>query len=149
MFDEEQPDFGALARRARQLQGEMSNARSDLVALEATGFGGGGLVTATVSGEGRLVALQIDRSVIDPDDPETLADLVIAAVDSANETMAERRNERMTEVTDGLQSILAGLHPGPAGGGRVVPRFAPRRLPTSPQDRASRRGGRAEDAAER
>jgi DNA-binding YbaB/EbfC family protein len=149
MSDDQQPDFGGLARRAWQLQGEVSNAKSDLVALQATGFGGGGLVTATVSGEGRLVGLQIDRSVIDPDDPETLAETVIAAVNNANETMAERRNERMTEVTDGLQSLLAGLDPGTAGGGRVVPRFAPRRLPGSPEGPASRRGGRAEGAAER
>jgi DNA-binding YbaB/EbfC family protein len=145
MSDNEQTDFGALARRARQLQGEMSSIQSDLMALQATGFGGGGLVTATVSGKGRLLALQIDPSVIDPDDPGTLAELVIAAVDSANEAMAEQRNERMTAVTDGLQSMLAGLRPGPAGGGRVVPRFAPRRPRTSPPGQASRPGGPAED----
>jgi DNA-binding YbaB/EbfC family protein len=147
MSDDEQPDFGALAQRARQLQDEMSNIQSDLVDLRATGFGRGGMVTATVSGEGRLVALQIDPSVIDPDDPETLAELVIAAVDSANDAMAERRNERVTEVTDGLQSMLAGLRSRPVAGGRVVPRFPSRRPGIPPPGRASRPGGPAEDVA--
>jgi DNA-binding YbaB/EbfC family protein len=149
MSDQEQPDFGALAQRAQQLQGEMSSIQSDLADLRATGFGGGGLVTATVSGEGRLAELKIDPSVIDPDDPETLAGLVIAAVDSANEAMAERRNERMTEVTQGLQSMLAGLSPRPGGAGRVVPRFPSRRPGTSPRGSASRPGGPPEDVAGR
>jgi nucleoid-associated protein EbfC len=149
MSENEQPDFRALAQRARQLQDDMSGAQSDLMALRATGFGGGGLVTATVSGEGRLADLQIDPSVIDPDDPQTLADLVIAAVDSANEAMAQRRNERMTEVTNALQSMLAGLRPPPGGGGRAVQRFPSRRPGTSPPGRAARPGDRPEDVAVR
>jgi nucleoid-associated protein EbfC len=149
MSENEQPDFRALAQRARQLQDDMSGVQSDLMTLRATGFGGGGLVTATVSGEGRLVELQIDRSVIDPDDPQTLAELVIAAVDSASEAMAELHKERMTEVTDGLQSVLAGLRPPPGGGGRVVPRFPSRRPGTSPPGQAARPGDRPEDVAGR
>jgi DNA-binding YbaB/EbfC family protein len=138
MSDNEQPDFGALAQRARQLQGEMSSIKSDMENLRATGHGGGGLVTATVSGEGRLVELRIDSSVIDPDDPQTLAELVIAAIDSANESMDQQRNERMTVVTSGLQSVLAGLRPRPETGGRVVPRVPSRRPGTSPGDVAGR-----------
>jgi DNA-binding YbaB/EbfC family protein len=147
MFEDELPDLGALAQRARQLQGQMSSIQSDLADLRASGYGGGGLVTATVSAEGRLVALQIDPSVIDPDDPETLAQLVIAAVDSANDAMAGLRNERMTQVTDGMQSILAGL--GPVGGARIVPRFPSRRPGTSPPGPASRPGAPPEDVAGR
>jgi nucleoid-associated protein EbfC len=147
MTDGELPDFSALAQRARQLQGEFSSMQSDLTAVKGTGFGGGGMVTATVSGEGRLVGLQIDPSVIDPGDPETLAGLVIAAVDGANEAMAEQRNERMTEVTEGLQSMLNGLRPVRPAEGRPVPRFAPRRQRASPPAQASRPGGQAEDTA--
>jgi nucleoid-associated protein EbfC len=146
MSDSEQIDFGAFAQRAQQLQGEMSSVQSDLMALQATGFGGGGLATATVSGEGRLVSLHIDPSVLDPGDPETLAEMVIAAVDSANEALAERRKERMTAVTDGLEDMMTRLRPGPASGERVVPRFAPRRLPTASPGRASRPDGPAKDA---
>jgi nucleoid-associated protein EbfC len=116
-------DFGALARRARDLQGQMSNIQSGLAALEATGFGGDGLVTATVSGKGRLTALRIDPSVIDPDDPETLTTMIIAAVDGANDAMLELRNDRASAITDGLQTMLDGLRPGPDDAPRVVPMF--------------------------
>jgi nucleoid-associated protein EbfC len=132
LSDSEQGGLGALAQRARQLQDEMSRVGSDLRALEAKGFGGGGVVTATVSGEGRLVALQIDSSAIDSGDPESLAAMVITAVNGANEAVAEQRKERVTALTDGLQDVITQLRPPRPEGQRVVPRFPLRRLPTSP-----------------
>jgi nucleoid-associated protein EbfC len=95
--------------------------------MEATGHGGAGLVRATVSGQGRLVALDIDPSVIDPQDPRTLSEMVMAAVDAANETMAAQRAERMNELTGGLAEIVDQLHGSLAPGGRVEPMFPSRR----------------------
>jgi nucleoid-associated protein EbfC len=134
MPDKEQIDFTALAQRAREMRSDMERAHDELMAIQATGHGGGGLVTATVSGEGRLLDLRIDPSVIDPDDPQTLTDLVIAAVDGANQAVAEQRAERITEITDGVGSLVAGLRSDRADRG-VVPRFAgrrPARAPASP-----------------
>lgn len=115
MSDNGQIDFAALANQARRMEGEMAGVQEDLTKLQATGFGGDGLVAATVSGEGRILALRIDPSVIDPDDPETLADLVIVAVDSANQAVQEQRVASLSAVTDGLNGLLAGLRPGGSG----------------------------------
>jgi nucleoid-associated protein EbfC len=101
------PDLGALLAQAQQMQADMAQAQADLALTEVTGHAGGGLVSATVTGDGQLKALVIDPSVVDPDDVETLADLVIAAVRDASRAAAELANEAMGEV--------AGEIGGPAG----------------------------------
>ncbi len=134
--DNERIDLAALAQRAREMRGGLAQVSAGLAGLQITGHGGGGLVTATVSGEGRLVDLQIDSSVIDPDDPQTLAELVIAAVDDAQRELAEQRVARMGEVTNNFNGLLEGLRAqSQAGtGGRVVPRFPDRsRPPLNPE----------------
>ncbi|CAG6398606.1 YbaB/EbfC family nucleoid-associated protein [Actinacidiphila cocklensis] len=119
--------FAALARGADRIRDGVTDAQSALGAMEATGHGGGGLVRATVSGQGRLVALDIDPSVIDPQDPRTLSEMVMAAVNAANETMAAQRAERMNELTGGLAEIVDQLHGSLAPGGSVEPMFPSRR----------------------
>jgi nucleoid-associated protein EbfC len=121
-----QIDFGALARRAQQMQGDMEHVKEDLTAIESTGYGGGGVVTATVSGDGRITSLSIDSSVIDPDDPETLADLVIAAIGEAQRAVTELRSQRIGEVTRGVGDLLAGLRSRGSSDDDIVPRFAER-----------------------
>ena len=73
-------DMGALLQSAQAMQAEMARAQTSLGDARATGSAGGGLVRAEVDGNGQLVGLTIDPSVVDPDDVDTLADLVIAAV---------------------------------------------------------------------
>lgn len=119
-------DFTELARSAQRMQGEMADVQADIAELQATGFGGGGLVRATVSGEGRLVELSIDPSIIDPNDPETLAEMVIAAVESAGQSMTDQRMQHLSKVTDGIGALISRLNQPPAGGG-VVPQFPSRR----------------------
>jgi len=76
-------DFGALMQSAAAMQQQMAQAQASLADERATGSAGGGLVTADVDGNGQLVALTIDPSVVDPDDVDTLADLIVAAVRDA------------------------------------------------------------------
>ncbi|MDX6354744.1 MAG: nucleoid-associated protein EbfC [Streptomyces sp.] len=122
-------DFNELARSAQRMQGDMAGIQADMGKLQATGFGAGGLVRATVSGEGRVVELSIDPSIINPDDPETLAETVIAAIDSANQALATQRMERIGEFTEGISGLIEKLNQKPAAGGGVVPQFPSRRAP--------------------
>lgn len=82
-------------------------AQDELASKQFEGTSGGGVVTATVTGGGQLVGLTIDPSVIDPDDPEMLADLVVAAVNHASKAAADAASDQMGGLTGGLD--LGGL----------------------------------------
>lgn len=121
MSDSSPFDFAALARQAQQMQGAAADAAEDLRNFEATGYSADGRVVATVSGQGRTIALRIDPSVIDPDHAETLAERILAAIDSAHDSVAEQRAALMTGVAGGLSDLIDGLH-RPATAPTVVPR---------------------------
>ena len=74
-----QPNMQQLMKQAQKMQQELLAAQEELAAAEVTGSAGGGLVTATVTGSGELRSVTIDPTVVDPDDMETLQDLVVAA----------------------------------------------------------------------
>ena len=63
---------------------------------------GGGVVAATVNGKHDLIALTISPDVVDPDDAEMLADLVMAAINEANRNAAKDAEEKMGAVTGGM-----------------------------------------------
>jgi len=94
-----------MQRKMERIQAELSEER-----IEATA--GGGMVTATASGLGELVDLQIKPEVVDPDDVEMLQDLILAAVNEALERANRRREERMSEVTGGMNVPGLGRLPG-------------------------------------
>ena len=121
-------DFVQLAERARQMRSELEQARDDLGRIEVQGFGGTGLVQATVSGENHLIALAIDSSIIDPDDPETLSYLVREAVNDAMAKLDTKRGERVGSITDGFKDMLSGAAVAPP---HVTPLTASRRPPRS------------------
>jgi hypothetical protein len=88
-----------LMKQAQKMQQQLEAAQAELAAAEVTGTAGGGLVTATVTGSGELTGLTIDPSAVDPEDVETLQDLVVAAVRDANRAAAELAAEKMGPVT--------------------------------------------------
>jgi DNA-binding YbaB/EbfC family protein len=99
-----------LMKQAQKMQQELEAAQAELAAAEVTGTAGGGLVTATLTGGGELTAIAIDPKVVDPDDVETLQDLIIAAVRDAHEAVGKLANEKMGPVTGGLGGLgLPGL----------------------------------------
>jgi len=108
-------DFQAILQQAQQMQEQLTRSQQELADLQVQGSSGGGLVTATLTGDGQLVGLTIDPSAVDPADTETLADLVIAAVRDAREETARLTVERMKPVTEGLGALGGGL-PGGLGG---------------------------------
>ncbi len=86
-------DMNALLRQAQAMQETMARAQEEARAEIAEASAGGGAVTVRAHGGGELVSVQIEPRVIDPDDPELLGDLVLAA---ANEAL--RAAQRATEA---------------------------------------------------
>jgi DNA-binding YbaB/EbfC family protein len=103
-----QPNLQEIMKQAQKMQEEMLAAQEELGQAEVTGHAGGGLVTATVSGSGELRSVVIDPKVVDPEDVETLQDLVVAAVRDANRLASELAVEKMGPLTQGLGG-LGGL----------------------------------------
>jgi nucleoid-associated protein EbfC len=97
-----QPNMQQLMKQAQKMQQELLAAQEELAAAEVTGSAGGGLVTATVTGSGELRSVTIDPTVVDPDDVETLQDLVVAAVRDATRAAQELAGQRMGPLTQGL-----------------------------------------------
>ena len=102
-----QPNMQQLMKQAQKMQQQLDAAQAELAEAEVTGTAGGGLVTATVTGSGELTALTIDPKVVDPDDIETLQDLVVAAVRDAKRAADELAGEKMGPLTGGLGGLAA------------------------------------------
>jgi hypothetical protein len=76
-------DMSGLLAQAQAMQQQLFAAQQELAETQITGTSGGDLVTATITGAGELVGLVIKPEAVDPEDTETLADLVLAAVRDA------------------------------------------------------------------
>ncbi|MFI8527549.1 YbaB/EbfC family nucleoid-associated protein [Promicromonospora sukumoe] len=108
-------DVSEFAEHTRQMQATMARTRERIESLQATGDDGTGLVTATVGGDGRIAALRIDPSVIDPIHPTALSDLVVAATNNAIDALRELHAESIIAVTDQIGGLLDGLGNGLLG----------------------------------
>ncbi|MFD7889242.1 YbaB/EbfC family nucleoid-associated protein [Streptomyces albidoflavus] len=97
-----QPNMQQLLQQAQKMQQDLAAAQEELARTEVDGSAGGGLVKATVNGSGELRGLVIDPKVVDPEDTETLADLVVAAVQAANENAQQLQQEKLGPLAQGL-----------------------------------------------
>jgi DNA-binding YbaB/EbfC family protein len=93
-------DFGQLLASAQTMQAQLAQAQADLEAAEFTGSAGGGLVTATIRGNGELTAVVIDPKAVDPEDLESLGDLIVAAARDAHTQLAARAASAMPQLPD-------------------------------------------------
>jgi DNA-binding YbaB/EbfC family protein len=100
-------DMRRLMQQAQKMQQELASAQAELAEQEFEGSAGGGVVKATVRGSGEVVRVDIDPSVIDPEDAEMLGDLVTAAVNAALGTVSDAAQNQIGDVTGGLD--LGGL----------------------------------------
>ena len=103
-------DMNALMAQAQQMQEQLLSAQQEHASRQFTGSAGGEMVKATISGDGDLVELHIAPEAADPEDTETLSELVIAAIRSAKSQADESIQGMMPELPGGLPG--SGLPPG-------------------------------------
>jgi DNA-binding YbaB/EbfC family protein len=100
-------DMQQLFAAAQQMQEQLMNAQQALADAEVTGTAGGGLVKATVNGQGELMDLTISATAVDPSDPEetarTIADLVLAAVRDAYRSAEDLQEQQMGPFAAAMQ----------------------------------------------
>jgi len=88
-------DFNKLAEQAQQMQEQMQKAQEEMEHEIVEGTAGGGAVTVKATGTGKITEIKIKKEAIDPDDPETLEDLVLAAVNSALQAAEELAKSKL------------------------------------------------------
>ena len=97
-----QPNMQQLMKQAQKMQQQMLVAQEQLANTELTGTAGGGLVTATVTGAGEVRGIKIDVKAVDPDDVESLEDLVLAAIRDGQRQASELGEQTMGPMASGL-----------------------------------------------
>lgn len=113
-------DMNALLQQAQQMQEQMMSAQEQLAAETVDGTVGDGLVTVTVTGTGDLVGVSIKKGTFDPEDPEDLEDLIVAAYRDAKSQADLLAGQRLGPLAGGLGGDLGGGlgdAPGGLGGG--------------------------------
>ena len=91
-----------LAKQAQKIQDDMEAASAELEAKEYNATAGGGAVKVTVTGKMELTKVEISPEVVDPEDVEMLADLVMAATNEALRTATKEKEEKMDTISGGL-----------------------------------------------
>jgi DNA-binding YbaB/EbfC family protein len=102
-------DMNRMLREAQRMQEELAKAQEDAKKEIVEASAGGGMVTVKANGAGEVVSISIDPRAIDPDDPELLADMVLAAV-----------NEALRSAQGLIESKMSGLLPGDLGLGGLL-----------------------------
>jgi hypothetical protein len=105
------PDLAALLRQAQEMQARMAALQRDLARRSVQGSAGAGLVTATVSGELRVLQVEIDPQLLAGGDRAMLQDLVAAALNAAIERAQRIVQEEMQRAAGGL-SLQPAATPG-------------------------------------
>jgi DNA-binding YbaB/EbfC family protein len=103
-------------QQAARMQAQMQERQAAMADETFEGTAGGGAVTAVVTGSGDLVSVDIDPMVLDPDDPEMVGDLVVAAVNQAIGTMRKAAAEGLGTGLDLGDLDLGRLGLGDLGG---------------------------------
>ncbi|TAL19722.1 MAG: YbaB/EbfC family nucleoid-associated protein [Frankiales bacterium] len=99
-----------LMKQAQKMQQQLVEAQAKLAETEVEGSAGGGLVSATVTGSGEVLRLKIDPRAVDPDDVESLEDLVVAAIRDAAAKAQELQASTMGPLAGGLGGLgLPGM----------------------------------------
>jgi hypothetical protein len=103
-------DMNKMLQQVQQMQEEMAKAQDELAKEIVEASVGGGMVKVKASGAGEIVEITIAPEVIDPDDPEGLADLVLAGVNQALKNSQDLMQSKLGGAMGGLKGLgLPGL----------------------------------------
>lgn len=96
-------DLMGLMKQAQAMQQKMAEAQAKLDEEVVTGEAGAGLITVSMTAKGDLKRVNIDKSLIDPEEPEILEDLILAAHNDARRKAEVRQQEILKDAAGGLE----------------------------------------------
>jgi DNA-binding YbaB/EbfC family protein len=103
-------DMNKMLQQVQQMQEQMAKAQEELANETVEASAGGGMVTVTATGALEITQIKIAKEAIDPDDPEMLADMVLAAVNEALRSAQSLMEAKLGPAMGGLHGLgLPGL----------------------------------------
>ena len=95
-------NMSAMLKQAQKMQEDMAALQEDLNEREYDVSAGGGMVALKINGKKEILSIKIQPEIVDPDDVETLEDIVVAAVNEAIKRVDSTTEEEMQKITGGL-----------------------------------------------
>lgn len=106
-------NMAGMLKQYQQMQEDMTAKQAELEAAEYEVAAGGGMVTVRINGKKEVLSLDIQPDIVDPDDIETLSDILVAAVNAAIRKVEDTANEELGKITGQMDlSALGGLGGG-------------------------------------
>ncbi len=98
-------DMNALMRQAQKMQEDMQAKQSELEEREYEISAGGGVVNVKINGKKEILSISLEPEIIDPDDKETLEDILVAAVNEAIKRVEDTNSEEMSKITGSIPGM--------------------------------------------
>ncbi len=95
-------NMAGMMKKMQEMQGRLAVMQGDLANKEFTAIVGGGAVSATVTGDGKLAELKLGTDVLDPADTEMLEDMICLATNNALQQAADEKTKMLADITGGL-----------------------------------------------
>ena len=103
-------NMNAMLRQAQKMQEDMAALQEDLDAREYDISAGGGMVKLKINGKKEVLSIDISPDIVDPDDVETLADIITAAVNEGIKRVEDTNAAEMSKITGGMGGLgMPGL----------------------------------------
>ncbi len=91
-----------MIKQAQKMQEDMQNLQAELELREYDIKAGGGVVSLKINGKKEVLSLEVAPELVDPDDIETMTDIIIAAVNEGIKRVEDTNNEEMSKITGGM-----------------------------------------------
>lgn len=102
-------DFTNMFGKIKEVQAKLKEVQDNLDKISAEGESGGGMVKATVNGHKRLLKIEIEQSLLTPQDKEMAQDLIVAAVNIALKNVEVKSNDEIQKTTQGMLPNIPGF----------------------------------------
>ena len=99
-------NMNAMLRQAQKMQEDIATLQEDLDAREYTVSAGGGMVTVVINGKKEILSIDIKPEIVDPDDIETLTDILTAGVNEAIKRVETTNSEEMSKITGSMPGLF-------------------------------------------
>ena len=99
------PSMNEMLRQAQKMQEDMAKLQAELETREYDVSAGGGAVNIKINGKKQIVSLEIAPEIVDPDDVETLSDILIAGINEAINRVEKTSEQEMGKITGGMTGM--------------------------------------------